>query len=286
MNLYDVLADGYHTPLTKTQITELFQAGRLGRNQPCKQIEKKEWRTVDELFPLLKYDASRSFFDQSAAPPGLQARNRAFAIAISALVISAAAFALYIGLGSEGPASRDATTVELETRSPARVPISSRPVSTAVVNATTSATVPHSNALSRQSQQSRLAQERLAAAQRQREQSQAAQLQLAQDRANAEQRERELQRATGRTERIPLDQFTIVRNVGGLDVPVKIHDRDITTIDVWTSYAGPVQMTKQKGITGSRTDETLIYRNGRAHLYYVWEISGKLNHCLLRVRDE
>lgn len=31
---YEVLAPGYHSPLTKTQIAELFQAGRLDRHTP------------------------------------------------------------------------------------------------------------------------------------------------------------------------------------------------------------------------------------------------------------
>jgi hypothetical protein len=35
----------------------------------------------------------------------------------------------------------------------------------------------------------------------------------------------------------------------------------------------------------SRTDETLLYNAGRARLYYLWEISGKIDHGLLRIRD-
>lgn len=45
------------------------------------------------------------------------------------------------------------------------------------------------------------------------------------------------------------------------------------------------EVRKQKGISHSRTDETFVYGNERASLYYVWEISGQLNHCLLRVRE-
>src|SRR4051794_19892062 len=44
-------------------------------------------------------------------------------------------------------------------------------------------------------------------------------------------------------------------------------------------------MKKEQGISGSPTDETLIYTDGRTSLYYVWEISGRLNHCLLRSRE-
>lgn len=281
VNFYDVLADGYHTPLTKTQIADLFQAGRLGRNQPCKQVETKEWRTIDEVFPLLKYDSSRQSFYQPTELPNSQIRNRALAIVISVLVISAVSLALYFALQGETQALRDAAIPTVTAKPSARAATNLPPVSNAIASATNPANLTQSE---NSSQQARLAQEHLNAARKQRDQAQADR--FAQDRINAERRELDQRRAAGRTERIPLDQFTIVRNVGGLDVTVKIHDHDITTIDVWTGYGGPLQMTKQKGITGTGTDETLIYSNGRARLYYVWEISGKLNHCLLRVRDE
>ncbi len=92
------------------------------------------------------------------------------------------------------------------------------------------------------------------------------------------------QQAAGHDHIVPLDQFTQV-TVGNATVRLKVHDVDISTIDVWIDYARPVRLTKEKGITGSRTDETLIYRRDGASLYYVWEISGELNHCRLRVRE-
>jgi hypothetical protein len=49
---------GYHTPLTSEQIAELFHAGRVDRHHPCKPTAKSEWGTIDELFPLLKYDST------------------------------------------------------------------------------------------------------------------------------------------------------------------------------------------------------------------------------------
>jgi hypothetical protein len=67
---------------------------------------------------------------------------------------------------------------------------------------------------------------------------------------------------------------------------VKIHDNDVTSFDVWAGGQWRREVPKQKGITQSGTDETLIYNTGRARLYYVWEQSGKLNHCLLRVRED
>ena len=67
---------------------------------------------------------------------------------------------------------------------------------------------------------------------------------------------------------------------------MKIHENDVTSFDVWINGSHRREVPKQKGITQSRTDETLIYDGGRARLYYVWEPSGKLNHCLLRVRED
>jgi hypothetical protein len=74
-------------------------------------------------------------------------------------------------------------------------------------------------------------------------------------------------------------------NVGGISVSVKIHDNDTTSFDVWINGVCHRDVKKEKGVTGSGTDETFIYGNGRGTLYYVWEISGRLDHCLLRVRD-
>jgi sulfite reductase beta subunit-like hemoprotein len=93
------------------------------------------------------------------------------------------------------------------------------------------------------------------------------------------------QKAAGQDVIIPLDQCTGV-NVGGIPVSVKIHDNDVTSFDVWINGGWRRAVPKQKGVTHSGTDETPIYASGRARLYYVWEPSGKLNHCLLRIRED
>lgn len=93
------------------------------------------------------------------------------------------------------------------------------------------------------------------------------------------------EKARGQDAIIPLDQPCVV-NVGGSPVTVKIHDNDVTSFDVWINGSYRREVRKQKGITQSRTDETIIYDSGRARLYYVWELSGKLNHCRLRVRED
>lgn len=279
MTLYDILADGYHTPLTDTQIAKLFQAGRIGRNQPCKQVEKKEWRTIDELFPLLKYDASGQFLSQSAQPHSSPTLDRALTVVVAVFVIAAGSLAFYFYLRSETRGPGDPVILEATARPSTRVD-----TNPAENNAPTNTIKPAQLTQSDiSSQQARLAQERLNE-QRQREQLQA--VKLAQDRADATQRELAQQKAAGRNEVVPLDQFTLIPDVGGSGVTVKIHDNDITSFDVWIDGSWRRQVIKQKGNTGSRTDETLIYQNGRARLYYVWEISGKLNCCLLRVRDD
>lgn len=60
MKLYDLLVDGYHSPRSAEDIANLFRAGRLRKNDPCRATGTAHWKTVDELFPLLKYDSSRS----------------------------------------------------------------------------------------------------------------------------------------------------------------------------------------------------------------------------------
>ena len=66
MKKYDLHVEGYHTPLSAEHIAELFRAGRLRRSDQCRELGAREWRTIDELFPLLKYDSTGS---GSGAPP-------------------------------------------------------------------------------------------------------------------------------------------------------------------------------------------------------------------------
>lgn len=50
-------ARGFHSALNSREIDRLFRAGVLGGRQPCKPKGEARWRTIDELFPLLKYEA-------------------------------------------------------------------------------------------------------------------------------------------------------------------------------------------------------------------------------------
>ena len=58
MELYDVKARGFYSPLNAGEIAQLFRAGHFDRRLPCKPREESTWRTIDELFPLLKYGAA------------------------------------------------------------------------------------------------------------------------------------------------------------------------------------------------------------------------------------
>src|SRR5256885_7863730 len=98
--LYEVLAPGYHSPLTKIQIGELFRAGRVGRNHPCKQVSQKEWRTVDELFPLLKYRSASIDSDEPWQAAQRSSIDRSLVLACVAMALVIAALWLYLARDS------------------------------------------------------------------------------------------------------------------------------------------------------------------------------------------
>ncbi len=68
---YDLDVDGYHAPLNDGQIADLFAAGRLRKADPCRELGARAWRTLDEVFPLLKYDARGSVRSARARSEGL-----------------------------------------------------------------------------------------------------------------------------------------------------------------------------------------------------------------------
>jgi hypothetical protein len=282
VNFYEVMANGYHSPLTKTQIAELFHAGRLGRHHRCKQVANKEWRTIDELFPLLKYQSSGPAVYESTEPRGPSPRIWSVVLLFLAAACAAAIVWFYFAHDAGAPSQRANVTVHNWPRTitsaapPAPTVFPQEPTNYAV------ATLPATTDASSQvitSQQAQLAREQKEAEQRQREQSRAERARL-----TAESAERE-RKAAGQDIIIALDRESIV-NVGGITVTVRIHDNDVTSFDVWINGRRRHEVPKEKGITGTRTDETMIHANGRARLYYVWEPSGKVNHCRLRVRED
>jgi len=272
--LYDPGVKGYHTPLTREQIAELFYAGCVDRHHPCKPTAKSEWRTVDELFPLLKYDSA------SRLAPSIDDSRRlpVWPLVAGASVILVAAISyLYVSSWQE-----QAHVIRAIESSPLPQPYGSSAATTAPVVALQQSSAEADQTTNEMlRERARFEQEHLNREQLQRQQAALADRRRAEnDEASAKAR-----RAEGRDVLCPLDQ-TIVVNVGGSSMTVKIHDNDVTTFDAWINGRRMHEVQKQKGISHSRTDETLVYQSGRASLYYVWEISGELNHCLLRVREE
>jgi hypothetical protein len=292
--LYEVLAPGYHSPLTQTQIAELFHAGRLRRNHPCKPISHKQWRTLDELFPLLKYQSTTISCDKAWRPARRSAIDRSVIFACVAVALAIAALWVYLAQDSN-PASSTYRARISETRWPRTNSTPETPVSTAA----TQRLQQEGRARQQQWQTNGLpvnstmttrelpvvantrtvdpAAEQRKAQERQRQEAELARLQ--------EERARQQQKAAGRDYHVQLDAWQTI-DVGGESVTLKIHDNDVTSFGVWLNYSVRREVRKEKGITRSGTDETLIYSNGRASLYYVWEISGRINHCLLRVRED
>gem|GEM_PF-4479783 len=182
MQFYDVVAGGNRTALTPRQIAGLYQAGQLGGNDPCKETARAEWRTIDDLFPLLKSGTTAGSLYQPAELHSPRARTITLAAAIFLLVISAVSLVGYYAFRSGANGSKNTITAKEAANPPA-------PASYTIEN-------PYFV-----SPKARAEQERLNAVQRAREQTQ--RVRLAQERADAERRERELQKAAGKTERIP-----------------------------------------------------------------------------------
>ncbi len=277
MILYDVMAEGFHTPLTREEIAELYQSGRIRRDSPCKLAVKLEWRTIDEVFPLLKH---HSCWDEEPSKDFPSKAKLLVVAGCAAAVLAAAGFLAVRSLGMLGPWTASAPMPQ-PAISPAinphrnGFPTAPPRAQTAPLQARQGAPTVDLEAKRQEWERQRLARE-------QQQRNQAANAERT--RQEFQRREAERQRAAGIDTITPLDTYSPV-NVGGWSVSVKVHDNDVTTFDIWINGSHHRDVKKQKGITGSRTDETLVYRNGRAALYYVWELSGKLNHCRLRVRD-
>jgi hypothetical protein len=163
---YNVLADRHRAPLTKTQIGDLFHAGLLGLNQACKQVEEEGWRTIDELFPLLRYETpTRRSLYQPTDVHGSKGRNPAWAILSSILVISAVSLTGYFALRGGIHGSGNSTTAPTGFRvlvyakaaanPPAPVATNPLPVDKTIVNATTLTNLPQPNIYLQQAKQTR-----------------------------------------------------------------------------------------------------------------------------------
>jgi hypothetical protein len=77
VKFYELQVEGYHTPLSPDQIADLYRAGRLRNNDPCREVGSSRWKTIDEVFPLLKHDSARwpALPVKTVAPSVLERRD-------------------------------------------------------------------------------------------------------------------------------------------------------------------------------------------------------------------
>jgi hypothetical protein len=88
MDLYDVRGRGFHSPLNAREISRLYRFGQLDGRHPCKPKGEAKWRTVNELFPSLRYEAAAPplRFDD----PGALRRNRKTILSVCVILVALA----------------------------------------------------------------------------------------------------------------------------------------------------------------------------------------------------
>lgn len=274
MDLYEVMAPGCHTPLTSQEIEGLFQASQLSRDEPCRKLGEAKWRTLDEIFPLLKYAPA----GYACEPYGGQLRRKWKPFAVAAgLVAILLAWGGYYVWNQVPRLSRDVVLPPKPAFRAAVLPVVARFASVPPRLALPYRTAPSPY------KSANLA--RLETEKRQRETRGAIRAsQVDRMRQDEAERAQATRKADGTDYHVPLDVYYDLRDPL-MVARVRVRDNDVTSFDIWIERSYYREVQKQKGITQSRTDETFIYNNGRASLYYVWEIAGEINHCMLRVRQ-
>ena len=112
---YEILQDGFHTPLTATQIGELFQAGHVGRHTRCKPAKQSEWLTIDELFPLLKHHTASQLVCQAPEPAASFKLEWSSAVAVSVSGAAAIAAIIYFSFHIWSSQDRRTTAIDSST---------------------------------------------------------------------------------------------------------------------------------------------------------------------------
>lgn len=49
------IADREEGQFTETEVAQMFADRRIDRNTPCKPADQREWKSVDDYLPMLKY---------------------------------------------------------------------------------------------------------------------------------------------------------------------------------------------------------------------------------------
>jgi hypothetical protein len=278
---------------TSQQISKLFHAGKLDRQDACKLVEKANWRTVDELFPLLKYGAA-TIAEATPLSPARPPRRGGFLLLTVTVGTAVVAITYLLARQNSLPKERPqverrvvAATKEVQALSAPTPALAVPPTAGTSAPATRRPAAQPSDLTPRQAQFNA----RVASYNAAMELGRRNQQTNAEERAKAERNRIELEKRRAEDKRragtdfvIPLGK-NVPMDVGGSSVSVKIRDNNILTFDVTVNGSQRRNVRKEKGISRTGADETLIYSDGRASLYYVWELSGKLNHCLLRVRE-
>jgi hypothetical protein len=282
------MAEGYHTPLTAEQIADLFHAGRLLRNDPCKEIGKTAWRTIGELFPVLKYDSSAG--SSSGRPKGtdidssthtdVDITRRTVLIGTLVGLFILCVFVLRPGYFSASDKSR---AVSVSRRTHTQLPAA--PVSGHSVIAPPLVTTTYSNGAYADEQTYRVARLRQEDQAHQLEQTRLGEQRIIDERNRAQQeRQTQSRRSAEQEFTLPLGTYTRV-SLGGASYRIAVHDDGPDEIRFLVDYQPVLRFQKHSGFD-AKDIETLILSNGSAHLYYVNEISDHVGHCKLRLRDE
>jgi hypothetical protein len=91
VDLYDIRVTGLPSPLNRREISQLFRFGEIGQRTRCKPVGEAKWQTIDELFPLLKYEAGIRYQTREELNRGSSSGR---IIAVSAVLLIATAILL------------------------------------------------------------------------------------------------------------------------------------------------------------------------------------------------
>jgi uncharacterized protein DUF4339 len=66
------IADREEGPFTETEVAQMFADKRIDRNTECKPADQREWKSVDDYLPMLKYGTQLPPATKApAVPPAL-----------------------------------------------------------------------------------------------------------------------------------------------------------------------------------------------------------------------
>jgi hypothetical protein len=69
------LSDREEGPYSDSQVAQMFADARVNRYTPCRRVEDKDWKTVDDYLPTLKYGTQ--------LPPPTPTRISSSAVAVT-----------------------------------------------------------------------------------------------------------------------------------------------------------------------------------------------------------